>query len=128
MGYRSTIRYSTSKEGFDYLMSEVEQVNASLGLKHPLVGTDLQGNTHAFDAREDLPNGVVFGFDDVKWYSYFEDVAAFSSCIENLDAMGFPWICVRIGEDFDDIETDSGNNGYEQDIPQLTPVTAIDWY
>jgi hypothetical protein len=63
-------------------------------------------------------SGYVFSYEDVKWYDSWDDVKAFNAFVEQytelIEGEGavLPWMYefIRVGEDYEDIETASAGN------------------
>ena len=66
MGYRSTVRISTTEGGFGALKLALWRRNGLEGVQYPLVGIDWSGRETGFDYIKHAPNGVIAGFDEVK--------------------------------------------------------------
>ena len=86
MGYYSDVKVSTTQEGFEFLKAQCDK-------KHQL----FQGPEYVLEY--DNEKGVVFGWNDVKWYPGFADVDAFMSALNKADDAGFPYEYVEVGED-----------------------------
>ena len=130
MGYRSDVAYSTTKEGFDFFLERVRQHNADSGIDYPLIRFDDAGEPTGlfFTVHDSSEFGVVFGFDNVKWYESYVDVQIIEESVNELDAAGYPWMFVRIGEDNDDDEIVTGNDPYGTEIPRLEIRRGIYWF
>lgn len=129
MGYRSDVRFSTTKEGLDFLRRELERQNRKWGIDYPLVGTGKDGAERDFDCLVEAGGGVLFGFDQVKWHGpSWPEVAAFEAAMRALDKAGFPWTSARVGDDPEDFETAYGNDAYDAGIPHLCIQTAIGYW
>lgn len=84
MGYYSNVRVSTTQEGFGFLK------------KH--VTSDLLGGYgYVEDVNDD--GGVVFGWDGVKWYREFDEVAEFMNLLFVMGEEGVPYEYLEVGED-----------------------------
>lgn len=84
MGYYSDVRVSTTKEGFEFLKSHVTS-NLFSGYGYVEVKND--------------DNGVVFGWDGVKWYGWFHEVAEFKNLLFVMNDKGIPYEYLTVGED-----------------------------
>ena len=84
MGYYSDVRVSTTREGFEFLKKYTT---------HDLFG----GYGYVEDVNDD--DGVVFGWNAVKWYWDFEEVAEFRNLLFVLEDKGIPWEYLEVGED-----------------------------
>lgn len=109
MGYRSEVRICLLEENFEELK------NICSNLKYNLMD-DID-----FKSRDD--ESVVFGWDWVKWYEEFDEVAAIKNYLLNLDD-DVPYSFVRIGEERDDIETHE--NFCDGECARIRPITYID--
>ena len=124
MGYRSTVVISTSHDGYSKLVSQLWRENGLQGIMHPLVGIDVWGNKCTFDFHDEAADGVICGFENIKWYGTFEEIQAFEDVLEKLEDAGVPWCFVRIGEDYDDIEYRTTDNAFDFKMPHVYPETS----
>lgn len=84
MGYYSDVRVSTTQEGFEFLKKYVT--------------SDLFGGYgYVEDVNDD--DGVVFGWDGVKWYGEFHEVAEFKNLLTVAGEKGIPYEYLEVGED-----------------------------
>ena len=113
MGYYSVQMFSTTHAGYNRFMDLLKA--ASVGVKYPI---------KKFEHFEDRDNGVVFGFNWIKWYG--SDVDAFEQAWEAFDKEGYPWTRVRIGEEFGDVDETSSKIAWDVNIPHLFTVTSWD--
>ena len=98
MGYRSNVRILITKEDFDKLLQGCKTRNIDL-----LDTENLQVNTTRTGIDFETKNKIeykYFGWDDIKWYTEFEDVGYIDGFIRELDEVHF----IRIGEELDDIK------------------------
>ena len=84
MGYYSDVRVSTTQEGFEFLKKYTTH--------------DLFGGYGYVEEVNDA-DGVVFGWNAVKWYSGFEEVDEFRNLLFVMDDKGIPWEYLEVGED-----------------------------
>ena len=84
MGYYSDVRVRTTQDGFEFLKKYVT--------------SDLFGGYGYVEPVND-DEGVVFGWNDVKWYSVFHEVAEFENLLTIADEKGIPYEYVTLGED-----------------------------
>jgi hypothetical protein len=84
----------------------------------PTVG-DLIKDEDLKEVETDSYCGYLFEEDDVKWYPNYAEVIAFNEFVsaflelaegENSEALGWSYEFVRLGENYDDIETVYSNN------------------
>lgn len=91
MGYYSDVRVSTTQEGFEFLKR--------------CVTSDLFGGYGYVEPVND-DGGVVFGWNGVKWYGWFDDVAEFNNLLSVMNDKGIPYEYMTVGEDnITDFET-----------------------
>lgn len=118
MGYRSKVRIATTKEGYDRMC---EYVDAHTGEgKYRLLGSEREPENF-----EEHRGCVVFGWDEIKWHEEWEDV---KNVIDALDALGcddVPYRMVRVGEDWDDVEVNDGDDYGALNIG-IAPCTDIE--
>ena len=128
MGYRSTVRFSSTEEGYGKLVSALWRRNGLQGVERPLVGIGWDGRSYSFDYTLHEANGVIVGFDGVKWYDGYPEVDAFEDALSELDEAGVPFCFVRIGEDYDDIEHRMTDSACDADMPHVHPDTGWNWW
>lgn len=98
MGYRSDVRLITSKKGFEELQKFVKNY---LGKDNK--DDNLLENP---DIRFVHSNGVLLGWNDIKWYEYCDhkDVDSIEAGLEHLKDNDFSYRFARIGEDYNDYD------------------------
>lgn len=94
MGYRSDVRISTTKEGYEILKTKC----ASLNLDYNL----MEEGHYLIDKTED--DNIAFGWEWIKWYDSYPEIQAINNCLNELEEKGIPYIFARIGESVDDCE------------------------
>ena len=114
MGYRSDVRISTSREGFNKLNKYVEEY--------------LKNNTRSFsndnlltqcDILVKNDKMVYFGWDNIKWYDdIFEDIKAICYGLKKMDVDNYSYNFARLGEEIDDYE-ESYNSSDKEDYIQF---------
>jgi hypothetical protein len=113
MGYRSEVKavFYAPKEKWAALKLYVDE-------NFPTVG-DLIKDEDLKEVETDSYCGYLFEEDDVKWYPNYAEVIAFNEFVsaflelaegENSEALGWSYEFVRLGENYDDIETVYSNN------------------
>jgi len=114
MGYRSNVKavfyvHASAKEEWPALRLFIDE-------NFP---KDLKDNLEVICSSR--YSGYVFSMEDVKWYDSWDDVKAFNVFVDRytelIEGEGavLPWVYefIRVGEDYEDIETTSaGNTGY----------------
>lgn len=96
MGYYSDIRVSTTKEGFEFIKRVSEGLLEKSGSnKKSLIGRC----NYTVDVSDE--NGIVFGWDCVKWYREFQEVNAIMNALSLADLANIPLQYCEVGEDND---------------------------
>lgn len=101
--------------------------------RYVVSGKEPSGYGRALSVDEENQR-ITFEAHDVKWYDDYEDVDAHNAMItlaeeyingdkDNGEFISYTF--VRIGEEPDDVETNSGGNGNTDDY--LYPVSSIQW-
>ena len=88
MGYRSQVAIAMKKE------------DAKIFLEDFVKDTDLEGG----EVVKELPHVTVITFDDIKWDTWYPDVAGAESFLDELEKREKYYEFVRIGEDYSDVE------------------------
>lgn len=112
MGYHSQEYFSTTRSGYDRLME--------------LVGFESRGDKYpikSFSTFIELPNGVIFGEEFIKWYG--NEVYSFERAFKKFDAEGYPWTRIHVGEEVGDVDEACSESAWKEDIPHL--YTMTDW-
>lgn len=94
MGYYSNVRINTTNEGYERFMKLVPESELWF-FKPGCCGFRL--------VKYD--DTVVFGWQDAKWYDGYSEVDTVMRAIRTIASEGFPVEYIRVGEEFDDIET-----------------------
>ena len=97
MGYYSDVRIKTTKKGFEALKIEIEKYNKENNIKYSAL------DTAKTETYEDI---VTLTWYNEKWYEGYEDVEAIKSALSKIQEQGYSWTYARIGENYDDIETE----------------------
>lgn len=96
MGYYSKIRVATTAEGYKAITGLGDVIESK---SFKFIGGD------AAPEIVELHGGdVVFGWDSLKWYEEYPEVAHFWETMRAADAEGVPWEFMRVGEYADDVE------------------------
>lgn len=127
MGYRSEIRVMTDTEGFEKMQEIAWKLSEERGLNvdfvlFPEVGEDPEKIFDYYDAQGDY---VCFGFEFVKWYDTYKDVALFMDTLKVANDNGVKWQFMRVGEVPGDVEIKTSDNFYDSDIPVMGVRTEI---
>ena len=113
MGYRSEVKavFYAPKEKWAAMKLYVDE-------NFPTVG-DLMKDEDLKEFETSIYCGYLFEQDDVKWYDSYAEVVAFHKFVgaflelaegDNAEALGWSYEFVRLGENYDDIETVYSNN------------------
>lgn len=113
MGYRSEVKvvFYAPKEKWAALKLYVDE-------NFPTIG-DLMRDEDLKEFETEHSCGYLFEADDVKWYLNYAEVIAFNEFVraflelaegENSEALDWSYEFVRLGENYDDIETVYSNN------------------
>lgn len=95
MGYRSDVRFCMKKENFEEIREKVRNLASD--------DKDMMDN---LDVKKEYADGAVaFGWDYVKWYTGYEIVDLFENYMNELTRKEIEYSYIRIGEDYEDIET-----------------------
>lgn len=84
MGYYSDVRVSTTQAGFEFLKEHT---------------THDQFSIFGYVEEVNDDDGVVFGWNNVKWYPCYDEVAEFKNLLAVLEDKGIPWEYMEVGED-----------------------------
>ncbi len=98
MGYRSDVRIITSKKGYDFLKKEVNKFHKKLNNKN------LCSMLEDTDIFYENKQNVYIGWNDVKWYSTFDEIIAVEDALEKLRENDYTFSFARLGESYDDYE------------------------
>lgn len=120
MGYRSEVRITTTREGYDRMCEFVDGLSEGREC-YPLMGTKRQ--PEFFDEEHE---SVVFGWDSIKWYEgLFADIDNVVKALGELEESDIPYEFCRIGESWDDIEFHTCGENEELAL-HIEPSVAID--
>lgn len=104
MGYCSQVALKTTTEG--YLVLKRFNDSIKFDSEKPLRGAEIMRTKAGF---------YKISFDDVKWYDSYSDVQNFLRGMDKLEYQDIPYVFIRIGEDYDDIEY---KENYTEDMPE----------
>lgn len=126
MGYRSNVRVMTDLEGFEKMQDIIWELAKERNLKNDVVlfpehGQDPDVVFDYYDAQEDY---LCFGYDWVKWYDNYQDVLLIMETLIKADEDGVKWQFMRIGEDYNDVESIESDNFY--DNPTAVMSVSVD--
>jgi len=108
MGYRSQVAvviYGDNRDAEKYAL-----LKTLMNTTFKDVYTDFDGNAEWHDHKHVLE----FKMEDVKWYDGYDDVQNFMQMLGQIGEIeGFNYEFMRLGEDDNDIDTQSEGNGIE---------------
>lgn len=118
MGYLSDVRIVTSKKGYEVLDNYVKKYLRDREISRTW---NLMKQCNFMKKTE---NEVCFGWNSLKWYEEYEDVKAVMSGLNNLRKNDYSYNYARIGESYDDFETDcyESNSKGEKDLTYLSVI------
>lgn len=119
MGYYSNVALCLTKNGMDQLktvLAEAEKNNPdNFAAIKILIGDE--------PSRTDERTGaVVFLWEGERWYNEFDEIAFVEEFMDNLPHEDF--LFIRLGEDYDDIETRGSYQGNPQRVRIAGEIAA----
>lgn len=114
MGYYSAEMFSSTRSGFEKLKDFLKE--ESKDVKYPL---------SKFETEIDTGNGMIFGWDRIKWYG--SEIDAFERAWNRFVKEGYPWTRIRIGEETGDVDEQYSKLAWEVDIPRLFVTCSWDY-
>lgn len=118
MGYRSSVRIATTPEGYERICIFVDAISQDRSCQ--LIGKDVK--PEYLEATDD---GVVFGWDFIKWYELgISSVNDIVHALGDLEGDEIPYEFVRVGESWDDIDYEIHDANFELAL-HIEPETYI---
>ena len=114
MGYYSDVALCLTKNGMDQLKSALVQAERNNPENFAAIKMLIAGEPSKIDERT---GAVVFLWKGEKWYEEFAEMAFVATLMDSLPDEDF--LFIRLGEDYDDIET----RGSYRCNPQLVRIT-----
>ena len=120
MGYRSDVRIITTMNGYEELKKFVDSYCKEKKCYNLLEALDVDKLTDTSDK--------LIGWDYVKWYDdLYDDVIAINEGLSHIANLGYAYNFARIGEDFDDYETEE-KFGLDGDcVPNIYITRSFDY-
>ncbi len=111
MGYRSDVQALIYPQSGDQNLLEYDKLKLLFGTTFVDVFTAWGEDYFSWDDKHRV---LKFSANSVKWYDSFPEVAKLVSFLADVQELGYEFEFIRIGEEDDDIETDSTGdaNGY----------------
>ena len=100
MGYYSDVALCLTKNGMDQLKSALVQAERNNPENFAAIKMLIAGEPSKIDEGS---GSVVFLWEGEKWYAEFDEVAFVATLMDSLPDEDF--LFIRLGEDYDDIET-----------------------
>ena len=115
MGYRSEVRVMTTPDGFKKMQDIAWKLAEEKNLDDDVVLFPKyeQSPDECFDYCDIQNDYMCFGLDWVKWYDGYQDVSLFMETLEVANQNGISWQFIRVGEEFDDVETIESDSFYD---------------
>lgn len=102
MGYYSDIVIVTTEDGYKRLTDLIAQ---RTNLEDLLGDCEVKHGTIGKESHEHLY--VSLRWNGQKWYEEYEDVKAVMDSLDGLENENIPYRYTRVGEDYDDVETEN---------------------
>ena len=100
MGYYSNVALCLTKNGMDQLKTALAEAEKNNPGNFAAIKMLIGGEPSKIDEGS---GSVVFLWEGEKWYDEFDEIAFVGKLMDNLPHEDF--LFIRIGEDYDDIET-----------------------
>ena len=120
MGYYSDVALCLTKNGMDQLKSALVQAERNNPENFAAIKMLIGGEPSKIDESTGV---VVFLWKGEKWYEEFAEMAFVAKLMDSLPSEDF--LFIRLGEDYDDIETRGSYWGNPQRV-RLTRESAAD--
>ena len=120
MGYYSDVALCLTKNGMDQLKSALVQAERNNPENFAAIKMLIGGEPNKIDEGS---GSVVFLWEGEKWYDEFDEIAFVGKLMDKLPHEDF--LFIRIGEDYDDIET-RGNYRCNPQLVRITREIAAD--
>ena len=120
MGYYSDVALCLTKNGMDQLKSALVQAERNNPENFAAIKMLIAGEPSKIDERT---GAVVFLWKGEKWYEEFAEMAFVAKLMDSLPSEDF--LFIRLGEDYDDIET-RGNYRCNPQLVRITRKIAAD--
>lgn len=100
MGYYSDVAIVTTEDGYKTLTGLIAQ---KTDLNNLLLDCEISHGTLGKEPNK--YSYVYLQFNNVKWYEESEDIKAVMDSLDDLENENIPYRFTRVGEDYDDVET-----------------------
>lgn len=124
MGYRSSVTFVTTEEGYNRLVQECDKLNNERGITYPLLGSTIEPEELSHEE-----GCLIFGWPEVKWYSTYGSVKVVENAYETIKELDFPAERLIIGEAWGDVEFENclGDPRLPVHVqPRCEPVVVIE--
>lgn len=128
MGYRSDVRIIMSKKAYEEFKRNVSEHISSYKVKNIIDGSlnsnyDFNLLNNLSVKRETKDKSQIFiGWNELKWYDGYEEVDAIMDSLSTLAAKGYGYRYMRMGEEYDDIESRESNNFKNDSVKELNYI------
>lgn len=109
MGYRSVVKVLVYAErnGVDNTVEKYEQLKTLMNTTFKDVYDYWEDPHFTWDDEHRV---LKFSADSIKWYDGYPEIASFEHFLEMVDGLGYEFEFIRVGENYEDIETRQSNN------------------
>jgi hypothetical protein len=104
MGYRSDVKALIYPANGDQNLLEYDKLKLLFNTTFQDVFTAWGEDYFEWDDRHRV---LMFDANSVKWYDSYADVSRFTKFLSEVQELGYEYEFIRIGEEDDDVETDS---------------------
>ncbi|QTO39592.1 hypothetical protein [Desulfovibrio desulfuricans] len=119
MGYYSNVALCLTKNGMDQLKTALAEAEKNNPGNFAAIKMLIGGEPSKIDEGS---GSVVFLWEGEKWYDEFDEIAFVGEFMNNLPHEDF--LFIRIGEDYDDIETRGSYQGNPQRVRIAREIAA----
>jgi len=104
MGYRSDVQALIYPPSGDQNLLEYDKLKLLMNTTFKNVLDSWGNESFSWDDKHRV---LMFSADSIKWYESFPEVDLFPKFLADVQKLGYEYEFIRIGEEDDDLETDS---------------------
>jgi hypothetical protein len=104
MGYRSDVKALIYPSGGEHNLLEYDKLKLLFNTTFQDVFTSWGEDYFEWDDRHRV---LMFDANSVKWYDSYPEIKTFVKFLADVQELGYEYEFIRIGEEDDDVETDS---------------------
>ena len=104
MGYRSDVQALIYPQSGDQNLLEYDKLKLLMNTTFKNVLDSWGNESFSWDDKHRV---LMFSADSIKWYESFPEVDLFPKFLADVQKLGYEYEFIRIGEEDDDLETDS---------------------